>query len=669
MMKCEADEPVSGSATRCSTPRPSTPLAAASPMSPELASQTVPSPEETRSSSRMSGSAPLLTIALANKASRSAPSSLPRFKSNTQSKRAAAGKLPLKRRAAVPNALGFSPDDTLSLIHDFKRDSFDAMCLEHHDQLSSSSQRMTILPEGEGADGPRPTKQRSTPRISILDRSIMSAALAKCSVAASRSRAAQAALASSASASANAVAIDRDFKSSEWKDKEKVDVKHITQPAVPSGTAPTPSSTDFMSSLQPSLSLHLYPGGFSIDGRPSAHVYEAAHIPLLRSISAGKLPVGCLLDVPNTEHLQFQNGCLLAEVKDHRIPVAKQQQSAYSTLTRRVLLQSDHLNTIADVEHMRRVCGGELSAADALKVEHDIMMRLQGAVCLDPSPNVSLVSNYSQFIRNAARGCNPRPPLASYRFQRIPSEEEQRVLMSSCKFEQDKSDNSRRTPKKASRSSTADASDAADSLPEAAKSGLKLTASMFTPTPMVTAHGCTKPAIRRLRFSRRSPTGREMAATIWVEMRRPSVYEGVVRVEEWCVSAQGVKDVQKPSCAQYQIGNALQVSPEFLGIAPVALDACFCAFFDGEAGKRLGQHHAGSVRTRRLGSCGRFPHGEGSAAALSRRRLHTLVCVKYCCPPAYHAPGTSSNVFKYNAFIIKSHTVQAISQIPTMAVT
>jgi hypothetical protein len=268
-----------------------------------------------------------------------------------------------------------------------------------------------------------------------------------------------------------------------------------------------------------------------------------------------------LLDVPNTEQLQFQNGCLLAEVKDHRVPVAKQQQSTYSTITRRLLLQSDHLNTIADVEHMRRVCGGELSAADALKVEQDIMMRLQGCVCLDPSPNVSLVSNYSQFIRNAARGCNPRPPLASYRFQRIPSEEEQRVLMSSCKFEQDKSDNSRRTPKKASRSSTADASDAADSLPEAAKSGLKLTASMFTPTPMVTAHGCTKPAIRRLRFSRRSPTGREMAATIWVEMRRPSVYEGVVRVEEWCVSAQGVKDVQKPSCAQYQIGNALQVSP------------------------------------------------------------------------------------------------------------
>ena len=48
-------------------------------------------------------------------------------------------------------------------------------------------------------------------------------------------------------------------------------------------------------------------------------------------------------------------------------------------------------------------------------------------------------------------------------------------------------------------------------------------------------------------------------APAWVELRRPSVYEGVVRVEEYCVTPQGISMVQKPSCAQYQIGNALQV--------------------------------------------------------------------------------------------------------------
>jgi hypothetical protein len=564
-MKCEADEPVSGSATRCSTPRPSTPFAAASPMSPELASQTAPSPDEIRS--KLPGSAPLLTIALATRASRRSLSHPPQFKCNMRSKRAAAGKLPSTKPSSTRTALGFSPDDNLSLIHDFKRDSFDALCLEHHDRVSSSnhdrssssSQRMSILREGDGEHG----HSSAMPRCSILDRSIMSAAVAKSSATAFRSRAAHLAQASSALSSANAAAVDRDLKSSEWRDREKVersDIKHAAQPPAPLGLAPTPSTMDAISTLQPSLCIHLYPGGFSIDGRPSAHIYEASHIPLLRSISAGKLPVGCVLDVPNTEQLQFQNGCLLAEVKDHRVPVAKQQQNAsYSTVTRRILLQSDHLNTIADVEHMRRVCGPELSAAQALMVEQDIMMRLQGAVCLDPSPNLSLVCNYSQFIRNAARGCHPRPPLASYRFQRIPSEEEQRLLLSTCKFEQDKSDNSRRTPKKPSRSSAADGSDAPDLLPEAVKSGVKMSASMLTPTPIASAHGCTKPAIRRLRFSRKSTAGREMAATIWVEMRRPSVYEGVVRVEEWCVSAQGVKDVQKPSCAQYQIGNALQV--------------------------------------------------------------------------------------------------------------
>ncbi len=140
-------------------------------------------------------------------------------------------------------------------------------------------------------------------------------------------------------------------------------------------------------------------------------MYEAPHVPLLCSISAGKLPVGCLLDVPNTDQLQFHNGCLLAEIKDHRAPVAKLPQNpALSSVIRRALLQADHLNTIADVEHVRRVCGGELSVTDALKVEQDIMMRLQTPLCLDPSPNLSLICNYSQFIRNAARGCHPRPP-------------------------------------------------------------------------------------------------------------------------------------------------------------------------------------------------------------------------------------------------------------------
>jgi hypothetical protein len=43
-----------------------------------------------------------------------------------------------------------------------------------------------------------------------------------------------------------------------------------------------------------------------------------------------------------------------------------------------------------------------------------------------------------------------------------------------------------------------------------------------------------------------------MTATILVEMRRPSVCDGLVRVDD---------HMQRPSCAQYQIGNALQVEP------------------------------------------------------------------------------------------------------------
>ena len=77
-----------------------------------------------------------------------------------------------------------------------------------------------------------------------------------------------------------------------------------------------------------------------------------------------------------------------------------------------------------------------------------------------------------------------------------------------------------------------------------------------------------------------------MTATIWVEMRRPSVYEGVVRVEEYFVTSQGLKDYQKPSCAQYQIGNALQVS-HAIGTRPFNL-----CVVHSLAGQGLGQHYA-----------------------------------------------------------------------------
>ncbi len=477
--------------------------------------------------------------------------------------------LPVKRSAPTSNAFGFSQQDSVPLIHEFKRDAFDALCLDHQDLMSSTTPRVSIFPKSDGGDDwQAPVPQRTLRRTSILDHSIMCAVLAKAAApAVARPKGTQSAPASfpSPSTSLQAGMSDRDARAAEWRDRdvkvERTETKASAAVGVPVASAPSAHCVDSITSLQPSFTINLYPGGFSIDGRPNAHVYEAAHIPLLRSIGAGKLPVGSLLDVPNTEHLQFHNGCLLAEVKDYRMPLSKQPQNpVHSTVTRRMLLQADHLNIIADVEHMRRVCGSELSAADALRVEQDLMMRMQTPVCLEPSPNLSLICNYSQFIRNAARGNNPRPPLSSYRYQRIPSEEEQRNILNSCKFEQDKPDNSRRTPKKPARSSAADGPEAPELAADSAKFGAKISASMFTPNPVVSAHNCTKPAIRRLRFSRRASGGREMTAMIWVEMRRPSVYEGVVRVEEYCVTSQGVKDVQKPSCAQYQIGNALQVA-------------------------------------------------------------------------------------------------------------
>ncbi len=311
-MKCEADEPLLSGANRCSTPQPSANTAPASPVSPDSAPQAVQSFDD--AANKAYASAPPLSFSLSSATSRRPHSRPLQLKvAAPPKKRMVSGALPLKRTAPGADAFGFTRDDATPLIHDFKRDSFDSLYLEHQELVSTTPQRASIIKDVDSDDVQRSSHQRTSSRLSVLDRSLMTAALAKAALPApSSSRQVQAAQTSSSGASfIHPGANDRDLKMSEWREKDKlerVDYKAHAS-TFTAASAPSPSAADAISPLQPSLSINLYPGGFSIDGRPSAHVYEAAHIPLLRSIGAGKLPVGTLLDVPNTEHLRSRDAC------------------------------------------------------------------------------------------------------------------------------------------------------------------------------------------------------------------------------------------------------------------------------------------------------------------------------------------------------------------------
>ena len=138
-----------------------------------------------------------------------------------------------------------------------------------------------------------------------------------------------------------------------------------------------------------SWKIHLFPGGFSIEGQNEAHPYDKTVKEFLTSLDLGLLPADVTLDTPTNSASSFDyyDGCLVAEVCDHRLVNAVDLKPRVY----RVLLRPDNVTVTNDLRHVWR-CRPDLSEGDVLLLEKSMLLATQPTVCLDPHPRVGIVA-------------------------------------------------------------------------------------------------------------------------------------------------------------------------------------------------------------------------------------------------------------------------------------
>ncbi|KAF9973030.1 Transcription factor spt20 [Actinomortierella ambigua] len=158
-----------------------------------------------------------------------------------------------------------------------------------------------------------------------------------------------------------------------------------------------------------SIVLHLYETHFKFENQDGVFLFNSPMKIFLKCIQEQRLPAG-LLDIIKNAQCSYYEGRLIVEVVDHRTRNRKKRvnnkqeestvngveegsQPAAGTQTKRVVLSPSQETLWADLsllhEESRQTWSNEL----ALEVESQILLATEAPLCLDPSPQVTLLSN------------------------------------------------------------------------------------------------------------------------------------------------------------------------------------------------------------------------------------------------------------------------------------
>ena len=150
-------------------------------------------------------------------------------------------------------------------------------------------------------------------------------------------------------------------------------------------------SADRLQGLKPGVFVNLFPGGFSVEGETSGRLYDMDSKEFLAGLDRGKIPARKLLELSGHSNFVYTDGCLVAEVRDYRMPRNVDQKPAVWLMA----LEPDSgvvaqdLSTVAESHQ-------NLSSDDLLLVEKRMLLVTQPSVCLSPHPHVATVASSLQ---------------------------------------------------------------------------------------------------------------------------------------------------------------------------------------------------------------------------------------------------------------------------------
>eukprot|EP01117_Protostelium_nocturnum_P009730 TRINITY_DN3479_c0_g1_i1.p1 TRINITY_DN3479_c0_g1~~TRINITY_DN3479_c0_g1_i1.p1 ORF type:complete len:620 (-),score=275.24 TRINITY_DN3479_c0_g1_i1:939-2681(-) len=178
---------------------------------------------------------------------------------------------------------------------------------------------------------------------------------------------------------------------------------------------------DQLKDLNPSLILHLYPNHFRLQNhKKEKYPYTKDAKEFLDYIDNGELPFDFIETMEKVSNvpIHYYEGCLIAEIYDHR-PSSSPPESSINGNTNenngksskkkekrkkiepfRILLKPTYASMINDIEEMKRKRGREMNDDELIKLEQDLLLNsFNEPLCLDPSPEVLLLNNITNFNR------------------------------------------------------------------------------------------------------------------------------------------------------------------------------------------------------------------------------------------------------------------------------
>ena len=138
------------------------------------------------------------------------------------------------------------------------------------------------------------------------------------------------------------------------------------------------------SDIKPALTLHLYSNHFTFEGLTGSYSYDGLMRGFLEAIDEQRIPAE-VADLFDDTQVQYYDGCLVVELKNHRL--------GGQVEVRRVLLHPTPESVLEDVYQLSK---REPFAEDMwLEVEKKVILATAGPLCLEPTVNVAIVANGS----------------------------------------------------------------------------------------------------------------------------------------------------------------------------------------------------------------------------------------------------------------------------------
>ncbi|KAG2237292.1 hypothetical protein INT48_009025, partial [Thamnidium elegans] len=159
----------------------------------------------------------------------------------------------------------------------------------------------------------------------------------------------------------------------------------------------------------PSLCLHLYPTYFKFEHEDGFFSYKSQFKDFLTCIKDKRLP-GDLMDVFNDASCRYYNGCLIVEIHDHRSGDPENNNRTLETEAKmkRIVMKPTAESIWTDITLLSEEWGFPWTEDIALEVEAQILIATEEPLCLDPSFQVTRVSNaieYTNGSRKLKRKC------------------------------------------------------------------------------------------------------------------------------------------------------------------------------------------------------------------------------------------------------------------------